>query len=120
MVFNLGKESVELKNFKPVDQIGVGWLELGLREKHYLQQVIDSNRLSYGPFSQRVEKLFAELHDCRFAAFCSSGTAALHLALSALKEKYGWMEGEKSLALAIFSGLIDGYKSTKGKWRRSL
>jgi dTDP-4-amino-4,6-dideoxygalactose transaminase len=92
---------VELKNFKPVNQIGVGGLELGLREKHYLQQVIDSNRLSYGPFSQKLEKLFAELHDCRFAVFCSSGTAALQLALSALKEKYGWREGDEIIVPAV-------------------
>jgi len=92
---------VVVKNFKPVNQIGVGGLELGLREKHYLQQVIDSNRLSYGPFSQKLEKLFAELHDCRFAVFCSSGTGALQLALSALKEKYGWRDGDEIIVPAV-------------------
>lgn len=90
-----------MKNFKPVKQIGVGGLDLGPVEKHYLQQVIDSNRLSYGSFSQKFEKLFAELHDCRFATFCSSGTAALHLALSALKEKYGWRDGDEVIVPAV-------------------
>ena len=34
-------------------RVPVGELRLGLREKQYLNEVIDSNRLSYGPFSQR-------------------------------------------------------------------
>jgi len=76
-------------------------LELGPREREYLWQVIQSNRLSYGPFSERFERLFASLHDCRHAIFCSSGTAALHLALAALKEKYGWQDGDEVIIPAV-------------------
>ena len=90
-----------MNSFKPVKQIGVGELELGSGEKEYLHQVVDSNRLSYGPFSQKFEKLFAELHDCRFAIFCSSGTAALQLALTALKEKYGWQDGDEVIIPSV-------------------
>jgi dTDP-4-amino-4,6-dideoxygalactose transaminase len=89
------------QRFRPARQIGVGGLELGSQERKYLQQVIDSNRLSYGPFSRRFEALFAENHDCRFATFCSSGTAALHLALAALKERNEWKDGDEIILPAV-------------------
>ena len=53
-------------------KVTVGDLRLGEREKQYLNQVIESNRLSYGPFTERFENLFAELHDCKYAVFCNS------------------------------------------------
>jgi len=62
-----------------------------------LNQVIDSNRLSYGPFSQKLERTFAAMHDCKFAIFCNSGTSALHIALAAMKEYYGWKDGDEVL-----------------------
>ena len=82
-------------------KVTVGDLRLGEREKQYLAEVIDSNRLSYGPFSQRFEAMFAEMHDCRFAVFCNSGTSALHIALAALKEMYGWADGDEVLVPAV-------------------
>jgi len=82
-------------------QIGVGGIHLGTREKKYLQQVIRSNRLSYGPFSERFERNFAKAHDCRFAAFCNSGTSALHISLAALKERYGWKDDDEVLVPAV-------------------
>jgi dTDP-4-amino-4,6-dideoxygalactose transaminase len=82
-------------------QVTVGDLRLGEREKQYLAEVVESNRLSYGPFSQRFESLFAELHDCRYAIFCNSGTSALHIALAALKELHGWADGDEVLVPAV-------------------
>lgn len=82
-------------------QIGVGDVRLGKKEKQYLRQVIKTGRLSYGPFSQKFERLFAELHDCRYAIFCNSGTSALHLSLSTLKEKYQWKDGDEVIIPAI-------------------
>ena len=81
--------------FRPSKQIGVGGLALGPNEKEYLQQAIESNRLSYGPFSKRFEAAFAKEHDCRFATFCNSGTSALHMAIAALKELEGWDDGDE-------------------------
>lgn len=86
---------------KPRRQLGVGALKLGPREKKYLGQVIASNRLSYGPFSQRFEKEFAAAHESRFAVFCNSGTSALHIALAALKEKHGWKDGDEVLVPSV-------------------
>ena len=90
-----------MPRFKPKGQIGVGGFVLGEREKHYLNQVIASNRLSYGPMTQRFEREFAAIHDCRYAVFCNSGTSALHIALAALKEHHGWKDGDEVLVPAV-------------------
>ena len=87
--------------YYPKNQIGVGNLVLGKAEKHYLQKVIASNRLSYGPMSERFETEFAKLHDSRYAIFCNSGTSALHVALAALKERYGWQDGDEVIVPAV-------------------
>ena len=63
--------------------------------------MIDSNRLSYGPFTERFEGLFAREHDCGYAVFCNSGTSALHIALAALKELHGWADGDEVLVPAV-------------------
>lgn len=90
-----------MSKYVPKEQIGVGGLVIGARERAYLEQVIASNRLSYGPFTQRFERLFAEIHDARHAVFCNSGTSALHIALSALKEMHGWQDGDEVLVPAV-------------------
>lgn len=90
-------------NWKPGsgEQVGVGGLVISDKGKDYLNQVIESNRLSYGPFSQKFESLFAREHDCKFSIFCNSGTSALHVALTALKSRYGWADGDEVLVPAI-------------------
>lgn len=86
---------------QPPLKVTVGDLKLGAQEKAYLNQVIDNNRLSYGPFTQRFEAMFAEMHDCRYAVFCNSGTSALHIALAALKIVHGWEDGDEVLVPAV-------------------
>ena len=81
--------------------IGVGDFKLGPLEKKYLGQVIKSNRISYGPFSQKFEAAFGSAHGCRYAMFCNSGTSALHIALAALKEEHGWSDGDEVLVPAV-------------------
>jgi len=87
--------------FQPSKQIGVGGLEIGPLERKYVNQVLDSSRLSHGPFSQRFESLFAREHDCQFACFLNSGTSALHIALAVLKERHGWRDGDEVLVPAV-------------------
>lgn len=82
-------------------RIGVGGLHLGPLEKSYLRRVIESDRLSYGPMTRRFEGAFARAHGRRFGVFCNSGTSALQLALAALKERYGWRDGDEILVPAI-------------------
>ena len=79
----------------------VGSLRLGTREKQYLHEVIESDRLSYGRFSERFESMFAAEHDCKYAVFCNSGTSALHIALAALKERHGWHDDDEVLVPAV-------------------
>lgn len=86
---------------RPERQIGVGGIQLGEREKYYLNQVIQSNRLSSGPLTERFEALFAREHGCRFAIFCNSGTSALQMALAALKEVHRWKDGDEVLVPAV-------------------
>ena len=82
-------------------QLGVGGLKISALEKRYVMQALDSNRLSYGPFSRRFESQFAKLHGVSHAVLSNSGTSSLQVALAALKEKYGWQDGDEVLVPAI-------------------
>jgi len=61
-------------------------------EKKYVNECLDTNWISSnGRFIKEFEEKFAEFCDTKHAVSCSSGTAALHLALSAL----GISEGDE-------------------------
>lgn len=62
---------------------------------------LDSGRLSPGPFVQKFEKKFAEMHKQKYGIACNSGTSSLHVALEALKEKYSWDQNSEVLVPAI-------------------
>ncbi|MCX6707120.1 MAG: DegT/DnrJ/EryC1/StrS family aminotransferase [Candidatus Woesearchaeota archaeon] len=81
--------------------IGVGTLNLTKKAKEYVNQVLDSNRLSYGPFCKRLEKDFAKIHDSKFAVLSNSGTSSLQVALQALKEVHKWEDGDEIIVPAI-------------------
>lgn len=81
--------------------LGVGTCNISDQAKKYVAEVLASNRLTYGPFSQKFEKLFARAHGCSFAVFLNSGTSALRVALGALKEKYGWQDGDEVIIPSI-------------------
>src|SRR5262245_17296476 len=81
-------------------QVGVGDVHLSDLARRYVNEVLDTNRLSYGPFSARFEAESARLHDCAYAVFCNSGTSALLVALAALKERHGWADGDEVLVPA--------------------
>jgi perosamine synthetase len=53
-------------------------------ERKYVLEALEGNRLSMGPFVERLEAAFAAYVGTRHAIAVSSGTAALHLALLAL------------------------------------
>lgn len=53
-------------------------------EKDAVMRVMDSGMLAHGPEVVAFEKEFAEYCGVKFAASCSSGTSAIHLALAAL------------------------------------
>ncbi len=86
---------------KRPNQIGVGACKVSKRQKLYVQRVLASNRITYGPMIQQFEKEFAALHKKRFAVFCNSGTSALHISIAALREQYGWNTGDEVIIPAL-------------------
>ena len=81
--------------------IGVGTLQLTSEAKQLVMQVLDSNRLSYGPMSPTFEETFAEIHGCQFGVVSNSGTSALHVAIAALKEIHKWNDGDEVIVPAV-------------------
>ncbi len=81
--------------------IGVGTFQLAPNAKKYVNTVLDTGRLSYGPFLQKFERLFAASHDCRFSVMTNSGTSSLLVALTLLKTKYGWQDGDEVIVPAV-------------------
>jgi dTDP-4-amino-4,6-dideoxygalactose transaminase len=67
-------------------QLGVGTLDLTQREKDLVNEVLNSNRLSYGPMSKKFEADFALLHNSKYSVLVNSGTSALSIAVACLKE----------------------------------
>jgi perosamine synthetase len=81
--------------------IGVGTFKASEKARRYVNQALDSGRLSYGPFVQEFERRFAASHDCRYGIMSNSGTSSLLTALAALKEKFGWKDGDEVIVPAI-------------------
>ena len=81
--------------------IGVGTNHMSTKGKRYVNDVLDSNRLTYGPYSRKFENLFAKLHKSSFAVLSNSGTSALQVAIHALKIVYKWHDGDEILVPAL-------------------
>lgn len=71
------------------------------RQLRLVKQVLKSGRLTYGDKTRELEEKFAEIHGVKYALFTSSGTAALKIALHALKDKYGWKDGDEVIVPAV-------------------
>ena len=84
-----------------MDKIGVGYASVTDIEKRYVMDALDSQRLSQGKYVAKFEKMFANMHGLQYGVMCNSGTSALHLAILALKEVYGWNEDTEILVPAI-------------------
>ncbi len=85
--------------------IGVGTINISPRARALVNEVLDSNRLSYGPMTRAFEAGFARAHGCRFGVMSNSGTSALLVALSAMKELHGWADGDEVILPAVtFAG----------------
>lgn len=88
-------------NKKSQKQFGIGELRLSLRAHQLVHQVLKSNRLSYGPFHQKLEAMFAKEHNVKYSLFTNSGTSALQIALHALKSRFGWKDGDEVIVPAV-------------------
>ncbi len=81
--------------------IGIGTVSIFPFEKRLINDVLTTNRLSYGPYTRKFERQFARLHKRKFAFFCNSGTSALQIGLHALKTNHRWKDGDEVLVPAI-------------------
>ena len=81
--------------------IGVGTYKTSDKIKANVEEVLASGRLSYGPFSKKLEQDFANIHQCKFGILSNSGTSSLQVALQALKELRGWNDGDEVLVPAV-------------------
>ncbi|HUC20547.1 MAG TPA: DegT/DnrJ/EryC1/StrS family aminotransferase [Candidatus Polarisedimenticolaceae bacterium] len=87
--------------YKPQEQLGVGTLHISELEKRYVNEALNNNRLSYGPFSRKFESEFAKAHNSAHAVLSNSGTSALQTALAALMERHNWQEGDEVIVPAV-------------------
>lgn len=81
--------------------VAVGGVSFGARERELIAQVLESERITYGPMTIRFERQFAKIHERRFAIFMNSGTSALQIALDALRLREGWAPGDEVLVPAV-------------------
>lgn len=81
-------------------KITLGYLSINDTGKRYVNEVLNENRLSRGRFTDRFEREFADLHQVKHALFCNSGTSALQIGLAALKEVYGYKDGDEVIVPA--------------------
>jgi len=82
-------------------QIGVGTANISEKAKKYVNEVLDSGRLSYGKYIKEFEKRFGETHGVKYAVMMNSGTSALRLALACLKEVHKWDEAAEIILPAV-------------------
>ena len=85
----------------PVVPVTLGTFEASASARRYIAEVLDTGRLSYGPFSRRFEQQFAAIHESSFAVISGSGTSALQVALQAMKELYEWPDDAEVLVPAV-------------------
>lgn len=81
--------------------IGVGTFTASNLAKKLVMEVLENNRLSYGPMLQKFEVEFAKIHGSKFGIMSNSGTSALQLALQTLKEINNWEDGDEVIIPAV-------------------
>jgi dTDP-4-amino-4,6-dideoxygalactose transaminase len=85
----------------PKIKIAVGGLTIGPLAKRLIARTLDRNRLTYGPLTSTFESRFARLHGARYGLFTVSGTAALQVALHAMKSIHHWKDGDEVIVPAV-------------------
>lgn len=81
-------------------QITVGDFRVTPLMRGMVNEVLDTGRISYGPYSRTFESDFAKLHGCKYGVLSNSGTSSLHVALQTLKELHGWEDGDEVIVPA--------------------
>lgn len=86
---------------KKMKHITVGDFIVTPKMREYVNNVLDTGRISYGPYSRQFEKQFADMHGCSFGVLSNSGTSSLQVALQTLKEIHGWQDGDEVIVPAV-------------------
>lgn len=81
-------------------RITLGYLNISEQGKRYVMDALENNRLSRGKYTATLEHRFAELHQTKHGIFCNSGTSALQISLAALRERFGYEDGDEVLVPA--------------------
>jgi perosamine synthetase len=81
-------------------KITLGHLQISEQGKEYVGDVLNSNRLSRGKYTEKFEHDFSDLHGCEHGIFCNSGTSALQITLAALKEIHGYKDQDEVIVPA--------------------
>jgi dTDP-4-amino-4,6-dideoxygalactose transaminase len=81
-------------------KITLGTLNINATGKKYVNDALDSNRLSAGKYTKKFEDDFSQLHGCQYGIFMNSGTSALQVALAAMKEVHGYKPGDEVIVPA--------------------
>lgn len=84
-----------------VPKVTVGDFQTTPSMRRLVLEVLDSNRLSYGPMCKAFEKKLSRIHNCDYGVLSNSGTSSLQVALQTLKEIYAWNDGDEVLVPAI-------------------
>lgn len=80
--------------------VRAGFYETTPEIRKNVREVLDSGRISQGPFCEEVERHFAFLHECDHAVASASGTDSLRAALHAMVIRHGWGAGDEVIVPA--------------------
>lgn len=83
------------------NKFGLGTSRYNLLDAIAVAKTVLSQRLSYGNQTKKFEQEFAKYINLTYAIFTNSGTSSLLIALQALKEKYGWKDGDEVLVPSV-------------------
>jgi dTDP-4-amino-4,6-dideoxygalactose transaminase len=82
-------------------KVGVGTIKVGNLAKRLITKTLNKNRLTYGPLTIQFENEFAKAHKRKYGLFTVSGTAALQVALHAMKSLHKWSDGDEVIVPAM-------------------
>ena len=79
----------------------MGWNAVPDSAEKDVIDVFRSGQYSPGKKCREFEEAWAKAHQAKHAIFVNSGTDALRLSLMAMKEKYGWRDGDEVAVPAL-------------------
>lgn len=82
-------------------KIAIADFQISKKSKDNVRKVLESNRLTYGKFTEKFENDFSKIVGRKYVLFTNSGTSALQIALHALKEYYAWSDGDEVIVPAV-------------------